>query len=117
MKPDTKRRRIALDVGGLFLFALALRGAIAVVSRFDGLYGQDAFAYYEFARRLLDSTSRLHLPAPFVWPLGYPALMALAFVLVGASPQAGQWVSMLAGGLVAPLVYLFTREVGEAIPQ
>ena len=88
---------------------------LANVTQFDGLYGQDAFAYYDYARRLLDSTSRLHMPAPFVWPLGYPALAALAFLAAGISPQAGQWISIITGALVAPLVYLLTRAVSGAM--
>lgn len=111
------RHRDALNAMGLFLFALALRAGLAAFTQFDGLYGQDAFAYYEYARRLLDSTSRLHMPAPFFWPLGFPALVALAFVPAGISPLAGQWVSMLTGALVAPLVYLLTREVSIAISE
>jgi len=115
MKTIIARHRDALNVTGLFLFALALRAVLANVTQFDGLYGQDAFAYYDYARRLLDSTSRLHMPAPFVWPLGYPALGALAFLAAGILPQGGLWVSIITGALVAPLVYLLTREVSGAM--
>ena len=117
IKHNTSQWSGALDAAGLFLFALALRLALAAFSRFDGLYGQDAFAYYAAAGRLLDSTIHFHLPAAFTWPLGYPALVALAFVPAGMSPAAGQWVSMVTGALAAPLVYLLTREVSEAISR
>src|ERR1700737_3128807 len=104
----------AVNAVSLFLFALLLRVSIIGLTQFDGLYGQDAFAYYDYARRLLDSTSKLHMPAPFFWPLGYPALVALAFIPAGVSPQAGQWISVVTGSLTAPLVYWLTREVSAA---
>ena len=52
---------------------------VAVLPRFDGLYGQDPFAYYDYATGPLRSALlALQLPPPFTWPPGYPLLVALA---------------------------------------
>ena len=46
---------------------------MAVLPRFDGLYGQDPFAYYDYATGPLRSALlALQLPPPFTWPPGYP---------------------------------------------
>src|SRR5712692_2243365 len=89
---------------GLFVCALLIRLVILLAHPFDGLYGQDAFAYYRYARQLWDSTVQLHPPAPFYWPLGYPTLIAIAFLFNGFSPLAGQSVSIISGALIAPLI-------------
>ncbi len=95
---------------GSFALSLALR--LVFTAGFDGLYGQDAYAYYNCAvslrQTLLEGTP---LP-PFFWPLGYPALLAGAFTLFGTSPFTAQALSLLLGSLLAPLVYLLTRQVG-----
>jgi hypothetical protein len=90
----------------LLLLAPTL-GAIAVW-RFDGLYGQDAFAYYDYAlgplrQALIERTS---LP-PFFWPPGYPLLVAAASFVFGLA--AGQVVSVLMGGLVPLFTALLAR--------
>ncbi|MFO7537996.1 MAG: hypothetical protein R6X32_08040 [Chloroflexota bacterium] len=94
----------------LFLFALLLRLALVAVTEFDGLYGQDAFAYFQYALSLRQALGAGELPPPFFWPLGYPALVALASLLTGPQPLAGQLISLLTGAAVAPLVYLIVLE-------
>lgn len=100
----------------------ALAGAIPVLARFarvaprfDGLYGQDAYAYFDYAVGPLFASLRLgtSLP-PFHWPPGYPLAVALASVATGATPLAGQWVSALAGALVPLFTYLLVREAWPA---
>ncbi len=95
----------------LFLLALFVRVALILYASFDGLYGQDAYEYFDYAKVLLDSLAQRHLPPPAFWPLGYPALTALMFLLVGVTPLAGQIASMLAGSLLAPLTFLLTGEI------
>ena len=94
----------------LFLFALLVRLALLAMTQFDGLYGQDAFAYFNYALSLREAIGAGELPPPFFWPLGYPALVALASLLTGPQPLAGQLVSLLTGAAVAPLVYLIVLE-------
>src|SRR5438105_14880554 len=74
----------------LFAFALLVRALAIGLTQFDGLYGQDAFAYYDYARELWQRVHNLQAPEPFWWPLGYPALVALAFSLGGLTPPAAQ---------------------------
>lgn len=80
---------------------------------FDGLYGQDPYAYFEYAsgplRRALSEPS---LPPPFFWPPGFPLLVAFAMGALGPVPAAGQLVSLLAGAAVPGLTYLLARELG-----
>lgn len=81
-------------------------------SGFDGLYGQDAFAYFDYAagplRRALLAGE---WPPPFFWPPGYPLLVALVTFVVGPIPAAGQLVSLVAGALVPLFTVLIAREL------
>jgi hypothetical protein len=81
----------------LFLLAVALRVAAARLTQFDGLYGQDTFAYFHYALALREAVAAGQAPPAFAWPVGYPFLVALAAVMTGPEPLAGQVVSMLAG--------------------
>jgi 4-amino-4-deoxy-L-arabinose transferase-like glycosyltransferase len=92
----------------LFITALWLRLTIISLTEFDGLYGQDAYAYYDFAASLSEG----HLTPDFFWPLGYPVLLALGFKLFGAYATAGQLTNVLLGALLSPLVYTLTRQTG-----
>jgi len=58
------RRAIALALA-LFAFALLVRALTIALTRFDGLYGQDAFAYYDYARNLWQHARDLQASAPF----------------------------------------------------
>jgi hypothetical protein len=97
----------------LFALSLAVRAVARLATGFDGLYGQDPFAYYGYALQLRDALAGMHQPPPFFWPIGYPLLVAAAFAVVGAHPLAGQLVSLVAGATVAPAVYLLVREAVE----
>lgn len=91
---------------------LIVPALIALSRRFDGLYGQDPFAYYDYAvGPLRASLSDFAAPPPFHWPPGYPLLVALASFITGPQPLAGQAVSLLAGALVPLLTALLAREV------
>ena len=112
----TERARFGpLDVSlalALFSIALALRVSFVAAAPFDGLYGQDAYAYHDFALALRTAVSTGSAPGPFFWPLGYPALLAAGYALFGASAQTAQAISLLLGALLAPLVYVLARQVG-----
>lgn len=95
----------------LFVGALLLRGLLLVLRPFDGLYGQDAFAYYHYALELrMNLLQNGAIPA-FFWPIGFPLHLVCAFSMLGVSPLAAQLVSVIAGALVAPLTYALTRDV------
>jgi 4-amino-4-deoxy-L-arabinose transferase-like glycosyltransferase len=79
---------------------------------FDGLYGQDAYGYFDYAvGPLRAALSRLDPLPPFFWPPGYPLLVALVSVLTGPQPLAGQLVSLLMGALVPVATFLLAREL------
>ena len=92
---------------------LALPAAAIAASRgFDGLYGQDAYAYFDYATASVrGSILQLRPLEPFFWPPGYPLLVALTSMLVGPSALAGQLVSLLMGALVPMLTALLVREL------
>src|SRR5207245_578063 len=89
------------------LAALALTG-------FDGLYGQDSFAYFHYATGSVRQ-NLLHLqpPPPFFWPPGYPLLVALLSLVVGVVPLTGQLVSIAAGAAVPGFTVLLAMEMGR----
>lgn len=72
-----------IALGVLFASALLVRLAHVVRASFDGLYGQDAYAYYQYAGELLAAITRGQAPPPFWWPLGYPALLSAALAVGG----------------------------------
>jgi len=116
---SSERRYNRLDVtivmllfaGGVLLCLLLL-----TQTHFDGLYGQDAYAYYDFAGELRAALSEGRAPQPFFWPLGYPALLAATQAVFGTQPENGQAVNVLMGAALAPLVYVLARHIGGERP-
>lgn len=94
----------------LFVFAILVRLGFAWFTQFDGLYGQDSFAYFNYSLSLRAALAAGQPPPPFFWPIGYPALTALATLITGPQASAGQFISLLAGAAIAPLVYWMVRE-------
>jgi 4-amino-4-deoxy-L-arabinose transferase-like glycosyltransferase len=102
---------------GLALLALLLRLATLAIWPFDGLYGQDPYFYDGYARDLWSAiVSKEPLPRSY-WPVGCPLIVALALPLAGFASAAGQWVSLVAGGMVAVLVYLLAKELLISVRQ
>lgn len=103
---------------GLFVGALLWRAALLLARPFDGLYGQDAFAYYNYALELQTNLLQSRAIPAFFWPIGFPLHLVFALSVLGVSPPAAQFVSVIAGALLAPLTYTLAREVlrdrGEA---
>ncbi len=85
----------------VFILALALNLATVWRRGFDGLYGQDAYSYFAHAGELRYNLSVFHHwqweagPRLLYWPVGYPALVAVLFLLTGATAGAAQLVSLL----------------------
>ena len=100
--------------GALLLPAVVAVPALLVVRAhgFDGLYGQDAFAYTDYALGpLRDALLRFEAPPPFPLPPGYPLIVAIGSILLGPSDALGQWVSLIAGASVPVLVVLLATEL------
>jgi hypothetical protein len=98
----------------LFLLALLNRFALVAVVPFDGLYGQDAYAYYEYARELSGALARAQFPPPFWWSLGYPLVLNAGFLLGGIHVGAAQMITLLCGALVAPFAFALAVEAAPA---
>lgn len=92
--------------------------ALSLRHGFDGLYGQDAYAYYNYAMdQVRHNLQTFTLPAPFFWPPGYPLLIALVSFLTGVRPIAAHAVSLTAGSLTPLLVALLAHELWQSAPQ
>jgi 4-amino-4-deoxy-L-arabinose transferase-like glycosyltransferase len=92
---------------------LALDIALIATTGFDGLYGQDAFAFHDRAVELAGALRGGGL-TPFLFPSGYPALVALVAELGPSPVVAGQAVSVVAAVAVVLLSGAAAREVGAA---
>ncbi len=104
---------IALVLGAA---ALAVRLVLLAQQPFDGLYGQDAYAYFAQAQAMQEwLATGAPLPA-FFWPLGYPLLLAGKFAVLGATAATGQAVSLLMGAALAPLACALARAAGVNRP-
>ncbi len=101
-------RRAALLIAGV---AVAAALAARLVWPFDGLYGQDAFAYFRYARALWPWLLRGEPLPIYYWPAGYPLLVALALPLFGGSSAAGQAVSIASVAVAAACTFLLSREL------
>lgn len=101
----------------LILALLPLFVALPVIALswrhgFDGLYGQDAYAYYRYAiYTLRQNLLALEAPAPFFWPPAYPLLVALLSFILGPWPITAQIVSLVAGALVPVFTTLLAYEL------
>ena len=93
------------------MFAL-VAGAIAASRGFDGLYGQDAYAYFDYSiGSVRQSIAHLQPLEPFFWPPGYPLFVAVTSLITGSTPLAGQLVSLVAGALVPVFTVLLVHEL------
>ena len=100
----------------LFTAGIGLRLVILAGQPFDGLYGQDPFAYYDFAQELRAAANSGSAPPPFFWPLGYPALLGSVFAVFGTSAEIGQAVNIVLGALLPPLVYILAKQMEQKRP-
>ena len=97
---------------GLFVVSALLRIGAIWFWDFDGLYGQDAYAYYENAKVLyiafpdFEQALKEYWPVGTAHPIGYSGVMAISFAFTGVTPLSGQLISLLAGSLLAPLLFL-----------
>jgi 4-amino-4-deoxy-L-arabinose transferase-like glycosyltransferase len=91
---------------------------------FDGLYGQDSYAYYYQARELWDGIWGTPPPDwPFVseglyhWPVGYHLHIMAGFLLTGESPTGGRLITLIMAALVPVLVAILTQAVWRKATQ
>jgi hypothetical protein len=94
----------------LFAFALLARLALVAIVPFDGLYGQDAYAYYDYAFELAGALGAGQPPPGFFWPLGYPLHIVFTALFAGWGTAASQLASLIAGALAVALTFALGRE-------
>src|SRR3954465_2204930 len=115
MRARVARSLRSLPDSGASLLIAGVAVAAALAARlawpFDGLYGQDAFAYFRYARALWPWLVRGE-PLPIYYsPDGYPLLVALALPLFSGSGAAGQAVSIASVAVAAGCTFLLCREL------
>lgn len=81
----------------------------SLANDFDGLYGQDSFAYLNYANIALHE--QLIPPPPFYWPPGYPLLIYGLSYIIGTSALSGQLISVTGGALIVFFTGLLTAEL------
>ncbi len=89
----------------LFLGGLGLRWHMLAQIDFDGLYGQDAYAYYGYGTDVKSAILELRAPSATYWPLGYPILLGMAFLIGGISPEHDQILAVSLGALSGVVVF------------
>src|SRR5438874_10450187 len=108
----------SLRVRWLLPLVLVGGGTIALIAYllyrfpYDGLYGQDSYAYYYQARALWHDMSGAPLPPNplfdsqgFRWPVGYYLHLIAGFVIGGLSSAGGRALTLLLMALAPALVY------------
>jgi len=102
----------------LVLVAVSVARIVLVASTgFNGLIGQDAYAYFSY---VLDSLvvdgALVFPPPPFPFPPGYPYLVAIGVLILGPAPWVGQLLSLSAGLLAAVLTAGLAQRVWPGRP-
>lgn len=96
----------------LFLIPFLFRLAIILYYQFDGLYGQDAYAYDEWSAQFYSSLTNFHIPPPFYWPVGYFIFNFLFSIFTaGDTTIAGLLLSLNAGSLISVVIYFIAYEL------
>ena len=94
---------------GLLVFVGAL--VLVTTHGFDGLYGQDAFGYANYALGpLRDAFLHGEAIPSFQQPPGFPAVIAAISLVAGPEGRIGLVVSLLAGALVPVMTSLLASE-------
>jgi hypothetical protein len=96
----------------LFVISFLSRLSFIIIFQFDGLYGQDAYQYYNNSVAVVESLKHFNLPPNFYWPLGYPLIVSLfSLFTAGNVGLAGLLVSLNAGALLPGVIFLLTLEL------
>ncbi len=112
----TRRGTTPLLIVALLGFAVGVLLLLdaARVNQFDGLYGQDPYAYYDYGQQIQQLITHGQGLGYMYWPLGYPALISLGFMASGISASAAQMISILCAAGAAVFTGLLTIECAQA---
>ncbi|MHB8627902.1 MAG: ArnT family glycosyltransferase [Aggregatilineales bacterium] len=108
-----RNRLITLALLGFSAGVLLLLNA-ARVNQFDGLYGQDPYAYYDYGQQIKQLITHGQGLGYMYWPLGYPALISFGFLAGGVSASIAQMVSIVCAAGAAVFTGLLTVECAQA---
>ncbi len=79
----------------LYLLMLVILIAVLIITRFNGLYGQDAFEYARYTNRLSIFLHKGTDPGKFYWPVGYPLISSIVNLVLNNYVLSLQVVSMV----------------------
>jgi len=96
----------------LFIIAFGVRLFCIIYFKFDGLYGQDAYAYAEYSKLFYNSIINFKVPPNFYWPIGFYFFSTIfSLVTAGKTALSSLLVSLNAGALTAGFMFLLCYEV------
>lgn len=95
----------------LISLSFVIRVGIVAFHGFDGLYGQDAFAYYDFSLDLIDFVTNRNPPPPFHWSIGYPMILGSTMLVTQVSETIALSLSLIMGSLLSVFVYIIAIQL------
>ncbi len=102
----------------LFIAAFAIRLFFVLYFKFDGLYGQDAYAYADWSNQFYQSVISFQIPPNFYWPIGFYLFTSLFGLFLGGNIDlAALLLSLNAGALTAGFMYLLAFELFSGTKQ
>lgn len=99
-----------------FYFALSCL-LLAVGLGYNGLYGQDAHAYFQFSQNIRAVIWEGATPNHFFWPVLYPFLGAILSPLTTSQALVLQGISLLSLATVAYLIYRLLQQQEEGTEE
>ncbi|MCI0711447.1 MAG: phospholipid carrier-dependent glycosyltransferase [Chloroflexi bacterium] len=82
---------------------------------FDGLYGQDAYAYFQYGQDVYDSLAVLHAPGQMYWPLGFPIVIAVGFLAGDISAESAQVITIVCSALASSFMFLLVNGLSKQL--
>lgn len=94
---------------GIYTVPVLVLMALITLFGFNGLYGQDAYAYYYYSEAVRGFLNTGQDPGNFFWPVGYPVFAGILSVTGIPVSLAMQMVSIMS---LLGIVYLLSRLIG-----
>jgi len=102
----------------LFILSFVFRLLLIIVFKFDGLYGQDAYAYLEFSKKFYEALTQFQIPPNFYWPVGFYLFTSVITIFTAGNVDlAGLLISLNSGALCAGFVYLLAYEIVQNLKE
>lgn len=98
-------QKLTLKPGYIFLLVPLMVLIILRLSGFDGMSGQDSYAYVDYAKKIVEGIKTRTHPGDFFWPAGYPLLGVLLNPLIPAMDLSLQLIGVISLALTLYLIY------------